>query len=112
LLNLLALTVLVLHHGPALSGRVQRARALEFLGRAALPVFCTHLLLVLLALALFGAAHPARPWGLDIAILVTSFAVLFAVACISIVLDRRAAQAKAAGLAGHGPQPLSGGALR
>jgi hypothetical protein len=114
LLNLFALTVLALHHGPALSQRMRSAKVLERLGRASLPVFCTHLLLVLLALALFGAANAARPWSLDVSILAASFAVLYAVAQISAAMDRRAAEKKAArpAVQSQGPPPLNADALR
>jgi hypothetical protein len=95
LANLAALVVLVLHHGPALAAHLPRPRALELLGRASLPVFCAHLLLVLLALAYFGAAHGGRSWWVDNGMLAVSFAVLFAVALGSDALDRRAAEVQA-----------------
>lgn len=114
LLSLFALVVLVLHHGPALSAHMRRPKTLELLGRASLPVFCAHLLLVLLALALFGAANPIRSWSLDVAILAASLATLYAVAEISAAVDRRAAEKKAALDAGHGRSPptLNASAMR
>jgi peptidoglycan/LPS O-acetylase OafA/YrhL len=95
LLNLAALVVLVLQHGPALAARMPRPRALELLGRASLPVFSAHLLLVLLALAFFGAAHDGRSWWVDGGLLAAAFAVLFAVALGSDAIDRHAAGVKA-----------------
>ncbi|WP_157265240.1 OpgC domain-containing protein [Azohydromonas aeria] len=95
LLNLAALVLLALHHGPALAARLRRPRALELLGRASLPVFGAHLLLVLLALAFFGAAHGGRSWWVDTGILAVSFAVLWAVALGSDAIDRHAAGVKA-----------------
>ncbi len=95
LLNLAALVVLVLHHGPALAARMPRPRALELLGRASLPVFCAHLVLVLLALAYLGAAREGRSWWVDNAVLAVSFAVLFVVALASDAIDRHAARVKA-----------------
>lgn len=95
LLNLAALVVLVLHHGPRLAARLRRLRTLELLGRASLPVFVAHLLLVLLALAFFGAAHGGRSWWVDAGMLAVSFAVLWAVALGSAAIDRYAAEVKA-----------------
>jgi hypothetical protein len=63
LLNLMALLLLALHFGPALSHRLPRWRALEMLGQASLPVFCAHLVLAILALAAFGVANPEHPGG-------------------------------------------------
>jgi hypothetical protein len=114
LLNLFVLGVLVLHHGPALAARMRRPKTLELLGRASLPVFCAHLLLVLLALAFFGAARPGRPWGVDVAILTIAFAVLYLVAHISTAIDRRNAEKKAGSTARRdAPAPaLNAGASR
>jgi hypothetical protein len=91
---------------------MRRPRTLELLGQASLPVFCAHLLLVLLALTFFGAAHADRSWALDAAILGASFAVLYAVAQVSAAIDRRAAVQKAAGAAARELQrtQLSAGA--
>ncbi|CAH0350729.1 OpgC domain-containing protein [Aquabacterium sp. CECT 9606] len=80
LLNLLALMVLTLRFGPWLTARMRRLRPLEAMGRASLPVFCAHLGVVLLVLAVFGEADPHRPWWQDLAIAGCSLAVLLAVA--------------------------------
>ena len=80
LVNFLALLVLLLHWGPAVLRWRPRWPVLETLGAASLPVFCTHLVMVLLALALFGASRPERPLALDAALLVATFAALWAVA--------------------------------
>ena len=45
--------------------RLPRVRVLEMLGRQSLPVFCAHLVLAMLTLALFGAIDPERPWSID-----------------------------------------------
>lgn len=95
LVNLFALLVLAMHYAPVLARRLPRVRALEVLGAASLPVFCAHLALALLALALAGETRPDRPWAIDAAILVGSFAVLWAVALLSRRIDRHAADAKA-----------------
>ena len=94
LINLLGLVVLAVHFAPWLKARLPRARGLEMLGAASLPVFCAHLVIALLALTAFGEPRPTRPWLLDIAILATCFALLFLVAWISERIDRHAAQVR------------------
>jgi len=79
-LDFLALLVLLLRFGPALLSHRPRWPWLETLGAASLPVFCAHLVMVLLTLALFGAATPERPWPVDAALLALTLAVLWAVA--------------------------------
>lgn len=69
LLNLAALAVLVVRFGPALAGWLPRLRSLETLGAASLAVFCAHVGLVLLVLALFGAQLD-RPWAVDAPLLI------------------------------------------
>ena len=80
LLNLAALIVLVIRFGPWLKARVLRLRWLETLGAASLPVFCAHLVIVLLALALLGANPLAHAWWVDAALLGACFSALYAVA--------------------------------
>lgn len=96
LLDLLALLTLAMHFEPWLSRRLPRIRALEVLGAASLPVFCVHLVVALLALALLGEPTPARPWAVDVALLGFAFLVLYAVARLSKRIDKRAARVKAA----------------
>lgn len=93
LLNLFALLVLLVRYAPWLSTHLPRVRALEKMGAASLPVFCAHLVLTLLVLALFGAAAPGRPLWIDAGILLGSFAVLYRVALFSEELDRLKAAA-------------------
>lgn len=95
LVNFGALVVLVMHFGPWLKQHLPRWRFLETLGKAALPVFCAHLVIALLALALFGAARPGRPWSVDVLVLFVGFYTLWLVARVSIELDRRAARRRA-----------------
>ena len=95
LINFFALLVLAMRFGPALMARLPRQRWLELLGAASLPVFCTHLVLVLIALLAVGAPKPERPLAIDAAILLASFAVLTVVAAISGRLDAYAAAFKA-----------------
>lgn len=90
-LNFFALLVLTLHFGPRVRDRLPRLRALETLGAASLPVFCAHLVLALLLLAVTGDAREQRPLVIDTLILAGSFAILYAVARISGELDRRTA---------------------
>ena len=94
MLNLFALLVLTMHFAPWMARRLPRLRFLETMGAASLPVFCTHLVLALLALALFGLPTPTRSWGIDIGVLVVSFGVLWGVALVSQEMDRQAAAAK------------------
>ncbi len=92
LINLLALLVLVMHFGPWLKRHLPLWRPLETLGKAALPVFCAHLVVALLALAVFGATNPARPWSVDLLILFVGFYALWVVARVSLGRDHRAAK--------------------
>ena len=95
LLDLFALLILAMHFEPWLTRRLPRLRPLEVLGAASLPVFCTHLVIALLALAILGEASPRRSWWFDAAILAGSFAVLYAVALVSERIDRHAARVRA-----------------
>lgn len=92
LLNFMALLVLAMHCGTRWGDRLPRLRPLEVLGTASLPVFCTHLVCALLALALVGAPQPGQPWSLDIAVVLLSFGLMYAVALASNALDRRSAR--------------------
>ncbi|MDR7095562.1 OpgC domain-containing protein [Hydrogenophaga laconesensis] len=95
LLNLLALVVLAMYYAPWLKQHLPRWRPLEVLGKAALPVFCAHLVVALLALAAFGPANPARPVSVDLLILFMGFYTLWLVARVTLARDRRVAQRKA-----------------
>ncbi len=99
LINLLALLLLVMHFSPWLKRHVPRVRVLETLGKAALPVFCAHLVIALLALAFFGAVRPGRPWSVDLLILVCAFYALWVVARLTLARDR-ARQRKKSGTDG------------
>lgn len=90
LIDTMALVVLAMHYGPALARRLPRMRVLEVLGAASLPVFCAHLVLAMLALAMFGAANRDRPFSLDVALLAGSYLVLYGVARASAAIDGRA----------------------
>ena len=88
LLNLLALIMLTMRFGPWLAARLPRLPWLESLGAASLPVFCAHLMIVLLVLALFGSNPQERAWWVDAALLAACFAALYAVASVTLWLDR------------------------
>jgi hypothetical protein len=117
MLNLFAMMVLLIHFAEPLKQRLPRLRVLEMLGAASLPVFCAHLVVVLLALALLGPPDPERAAWLDLALLVATLGGLVLVAQFSAMLDERVARHKArraerrgaAALAGHrgGWPPLS-----
>ncbi len=88
LINLFALVILAIHYGPLLARRMARQRWLETLGSASLPVFCAHLVLVLMVLVGLGARYD-RPWATDLALLAASFAVLYAVARLTLWLEKK-----------------------
>ncbi|MDM0090363.1 MULTISPECIES: OpgC domain-containing protein [unclassified Variovorax] len=91
ILNLVALGVLAIGFGPALARRLPRLHALEAMGSASLPVFCAHLVAVLLVLAFYGSNQLVRPaWG-DALLLGVVFAGLYAVARVTLWLDVRKA---------------------
>jgi hypothetical protein len=77
--NFLALLVLTLRFGPWLARRVP-LQFLARLGAASLPVFCAHLVICLLALAIVGDHYEHRSWIVDLAMIVGAFAALYAVA--------------------------------
>jgi hypothetical protein len=67
---------------------------LEWLGRAALPAFCAHLVVCLMALALVGAANAARPVWIDIGLLAAAFASMFVAAGLAAWARSRPGVAK------------------
>lgn len=86
-----ALGVLAVRFGPALMARLPRPRVLEAMGSASLPVFCAHLVAVLLTLAFYGDNQLARPaWG-DALLLTGVFGWLYAVARAALWWERRGA---------------------
>ncbi|WP_375136412.1 OpgC domain-containing protein [Aquincola tertiaricarbonis] len=96
LMNFMALLLLAMHFAPWLRRHLPRLPVLETLGRASLPVFCAHLVLALVALALAGDVQPERPYWVDAAIVLVSFPALYLVAWVSGELDRRTAEKRAA----------------
>jgi len=66
--------------GPWLMRKIPRLHWLEAMGSASLPVFCAHLVAVLLVLAFYGDSQTARPWWGDGLLLLAVFAGMYAVA--------------------------------
>ena len=109
LLDLVALVLLAVRFGPWLTKVLPRLKPLEQLGSASLPVFCTHLVIALLALAVLGGPETERPIFSDIALLVATFATLYAVALVSERIDRHAARVRAAYAAARKARLTAGG---
>jgi peptidoglycan/LPS O-acetylase OafA/YrhL len=61
---------------------------LETLGRASLPVFCAHVLIVLLVLAMIGDRIGRTPLWAETLLLISTLIGLYAVALLSNRLDR------------------------
>ena len=90
-------------------GGMHRVSALETLGAASLPVFVAHLVIALVALAYLGEARTERPLSIDMALFVGSYAALYAVAWVTLELERRAAAARKR-IGGWAAQRLRAGA--
>ncbi len=86
-LNFASVFVVLVTAGPWLVRTLPRPRALELLGRHALPVFCAHIVIALFTLAFFGSTQVQRPWTTDVVLLLAAFAGLFGVA---MALDTQA----------------------
>ncbi|RYF80451.1 MAG: OpgC domain-containing protein [Comamonadaceae bacterium] len=89
LLDLSALGIVAVHYGPVLARRMPRPRVLETMGRASLPVFCAHLVVVLLVLVAWGGETMARPWWGDVLLLSAVFLTLYGVAWAVMRMERR-----------------------
>ena len=76
LLDFLSIAVALLAFAPR-NARWLAPSWLEWLGRAALPAFCAHLVVCLAALAFFGASDVTRPVWIDVALLAAGFAAMF-----------------------------------
>jgi hypothetical protein len=92
LLDFLALLVVTLRWGNSVARWFARP-FLVHLGAASLPVFCGHLVIALLALALFGSQYDHRGWEVDVALLIATFAALYAVAELALRAARSAEDA-------------------
>ena len=103
LLDFLALLAVTLRWGNGVIPWFARP-FLARLGTASLPVFCAHLVICLLVLAFFGSQYDHRGWGVDVALLVATFAALYGVAEVAL---RAAGPAK--GLASIKPAGVNSG---
>ena len=92
MINLFALTVLVIRFAPWLVSLRPRWAFLETLGSASLPVFAAHLVIVLMTLALWGDSPQARPWWGDGLLLAACFALLHIAALATLRIDRQSAR--------------------
>lgn len=95
LVNFVAL-VLVAIHAQSTLRRWAEGSTLEALGRASLTVFCTHLVLCLVLLAVVGNAPSGMPGVTDALLLGGSLAILVAVAREASLREGRSAGAPAA----------------
>ncbi|WP_233575695.1 OpgC domain-containing protein [Noviherbaspirillum saxi] len=90
LLNFFALLVLVMHFGEWLKQRIPQFAFLQTLGAASLPVFCVHLVVVLLALSIFGESTPERPVWTDVLLMLSGLGSLYLAAIITLRFDAEA----------------------
>lgn len=109
LLNVLVLIVVIIRFGPGLAHKLPRMRWLETMGQASLHVFCAHLVIVLTVLVFFGADAWARPWWLDVLILLAAFLALYGAARLSLWHKQRG---KTPGGPGGGATPSTRSAGR
>ena len=86
MLDFCALLVVITRFGPYLAH--VRFPVLETLGRASLPVFCAHVLIVLLVLAMIGDRIGRTPLWAETLLLISTLIGLYAVALLSNRLDR------------------------
>ena len=82
MLNFFALVLVLMHFGPQL-GRLARVPALELLGRQSLPVFCAHLVVVLIALSVLGDKVGALSIWTELGVLAGTFLCIGLVARIA-----------------------------
>ena len=92
MINLFALTVLVIRFAPWLVSLRPRWPFLETLGSASLPVFAAHLVIVLITLTLWGDSPQARSWWGDALLLAACFALLHIAALVTLWVDRQSAR--------------------
>lgn len=89
LLNFFALLLLVMHFGSGAHLRLPRFKFLETIGAASLPVFCAHLILVLLTLAILGDAFDERFDWMDELLLSGGLVLLYLSASAARKLTRK-----------------------
>ena len=74
-----------------------RPLPLELLGRHSLVVFNAHIVIALFTLAFFGSVEVVRPWTVDLGLLASAFAGLFAVALTAQARDGGVLPVRASG---------------
>ena len=95
LLNFLALLVVARRWGNSVAPWFAGSSVAR-LGAASLPVFCAHIVICLLALALFGDRYDHRSWTVDVTLVIVTFAALYAVAEIALRATHRSGQSASA----------------
>lgn len=88
LVNFFAMVILIMHFGERLKARIPRIGVLETLGAASLPVFCAHLVVVLLALSIYGESTPDRAIAVDVMLMAVGLAILYVTAVITLMIDK------------------------
>ena len=86
ILNFLALLIIVIRYGPYLL-RI-RFSTLETLGKASLPVFCAHVVIVLLCIAVIGDRIGRTPLWAETLLVISTLIGLYAVAVFSNRMGR------------------------
>jgi len=89
MLNFFALLILIMHYGERIRLALPRLRMFEVMGAASLPVFCIHLVMVLLALAILGQNMDDRNDLGDLLLLLGGLFGLYLTARIAIGLRRK-----------------------
>lgn len=82
MLNLAALTIVLARLGPALMPASPTMQPLQTLGSASLPVFCAHLVIALIAIALIGDDRQPALW-LELLLIAASLWLLHRIALLS-----------------------------
>lgn len=88
MLNFFALVAVAMHFGPRF-GALARVPLLTLLGRQSLPVFCAHLVVVLLALSVIGDKVGELSFWTELGVLAGTLAVVAAVAWVATENGRK-----------------------
>jgi hypothetical protein len=99
MLDFIALLVVVTTFGPRLAARM-RFQWLETLGRASLPVFCAHVIVVLTTLATIGNRIGKMPLWIDTVFLAAVLAALYGIALLVNRTSGRAQKSRQLALQG------------
>jgi hypothetical protein len=112
LLNLFAMLILIMQFGHKVATWLPRIGFLEKLGSASLPVFCMHLVVVLVALTMAGEYTPGRPLLPDVLMMALGLAALYATAQITLYLDREEQERMRAARQAHATERAERRAVR